>query len=83
MSSDHLAALAKWLNRTEGEMPQPEGECSERKFANEAEAAASVAAHEPCPACPGFPLTAYVCPDWGDHWHTGHIWRPSGAAGES
>lgn len=56
--------------------PEPEGECS-LALLTQAEAETQVADHTPCSVCLNdFELTAYVCPDWGDHWHVAHVWQP-------
>lgn len=56
---------------------EPEGECEYPKL-TQAEAFARVTDHgEICRPCmDGYKFSAYVCPDWGGHWHVMHVWRP-------
>lgn len=54
----------------------PEGPCSLAEL-SQADAERQVAEHARCSGCEAdFMFTAYVCPDWGDHWHVAHVWQP-------
>lgn len=60
------------LDEAEAARPEPEGECSLPKL-SQVEAETQAAEHAPCTACAsGYTFSAYVCPDWGDHWHVIH-----------